>query len=162
LNMADMAARIATLTDSRMVQAGFAFIVVGLGLKAAMFPLHGWLPGAYAYAPSLIAVFLSATATKAAIYLLARFIFTIFQPSSDFAHLFMTWVLAPLGGVAAIVCSIQAAFETEVRRMLAFSSVAQAGLILLGLSMANLAGISAGLLLLLAHALMKGALFMAI
>ena len=55
LNMADIAARVATLTDSRAVQAGFAFIVVGLGLKAAMFPLHGWLPGAYAYAPSLIA-----------------------------------------------------------------------------------------------------------
>lgn len=162
LNMADIAARVATLGDSRIVQAGFAFIVVGLGLKAAMFPLHGWLPGAYAYAPSLIAVFLSATATKAAIYLLARFAFSIFQPGSDFAHIFMMWILAPLGAAGAIVCSLQAAFETDMRRMLAFSSVAQVGLILLGLAMGSLAAVSAGLLVLLAHALMKGALFMAL
>src|SRR6185295_5809901 len=158
----DIAARLATLQDSRTVQAGFAFIVVGLGLKAAMFPLHGWLPGAYAYAPSLIAVFLSATATKAAIYLLARFIFVIFSPATDFTHIFMTWIFAPLAATATVVCSLQAAFETDVRRMLAFSSVAQVGLILLGIALANLAGVSAGLLTLLAHALAKGALFMAL
>jgi len=162
LNMADIAARIATLNDSRAVQAGFAFIVVGLGLKAAVFPLHGWLPGAYAYAPSLIAVFLSATATKAAIYLLARFAFTVFDPATDFVHTFLVWVLAPLAAAAAIVCSIQAILEPELRRVLAFSSVAQVGYMLMGLSLASVAGVSAGLLHLGAHALMKAALFMAL
>lgn len=162
LNMADIATRLVTLSDSRAVLAGFAFIVVGLGLKAAMFPLHGWLPNAYAYAPSLIAVFLSATATKAAIYLLARFLFTVFDPGSGFAHLFLVWVLAPLGAIAAIVCSLQAVFEPELRRMLAFSSVAQVGYILLGLSIASLGGMSAGLMHLTAHSLMKAALFMAL
>lgn len=162
LNMADIAARVATLNDSRAVQAGFAFIVVGLGLKAAVFPLHGWLPGAYAHAPSLIAVFLSATATKAAIYLLARFVFTVFDPAADFTHAFLFWVLAPLAAAAAIVCSIQAVFEPELRRMLAFSSVAQVGYMLMGVSLASLAGVSAGLMHLTAHAMMKAALFMAL
>ncbi len=162
LNMADIAAGLATLGDSTAVQAGFAFIVVGLGLKAAMFPLHGWLPGAYTYAPSLITVFLSATATKAAIYLLARFAFDIFPADANFTQYFITWVLGPLAAGAAIVCSVQAAFETDIRRMLAFSSVAQGGLILLGLSMTNLAGVSAGLFYLLAHSLMKAAHFMAL
>jgi multicomponent Na+:H+ antiporter subunit D len=162
LNMADLAARLATLSDSRIVQTGFAFVVIGLALKAAMFPLHGWLPGAYAHAPSLIAVFLSATATKAAIYLLARFIFIVFEPDPGFVHLFLVWVLAPLAAVAAIVCSIQAMLEPELRRVLAFSSVAQVGYMLLGLSIAGIAGLSAGLLHLLAHALMKAALFMAL
>jgi len=162
LNMADIAARLATLQDSRTVQAGFAFIVVGLGLKAAMFPLHGWLPNAYAYAPPLMAVFLSATATKAAIYLLARFVFTVFDPSIVFAGHFLDYVLMPLAAIAAIICSLQAAFDQDLRRSLAFSSVAQVGYILLGLSIATAAGISAGLLLLIAHALMKAALFMAL
>ena len=133
LNMADLALRLAPLGDSRVVQAGFAFIFVGLGLKAAMFPLHGWLPGAYAFAPSVIAAFLSATATKAALYLMARFAFTVFEPDDAFVHGFLLWVLAPLAATAAIVCSLQAVFEKDVRRILAFSSVAQVGYIMLGL-----------------------------
>ena len=162
LNMADMGARLATLGDSSVVQAGFAFIVVGLGIKAAMFPLHGWLPGAYSYAPSLIAIFLAATATKASIYLMARFVFDVFPDGAAFGQGFIAWVLAPLAGTAAIVCSIQAVFEKEIRRMLAFSSVAQVGFILLGLSLATVAGASAGLFYLAAHALMKMTLFMAL
>jgi multicomponent Na+:H+ antiporter subunit D len=162
LNMADLALRLAPLGESRVVQAGFAFIFVGLGLKAAMFPLHGWLPGAYAFAPSMMAAFLSATATKAAIYLMARFAFTVFEPADAFVHGFLFWVLAPLAATAAIVCSLQAVFETDLRRILAFSSVAQVGYIMLGLSVGTVLGVSAGLLHLLAHALMKGALFMAV
>ena len=52
LNMVDMAARLGTLDQNAAVQAGFAFIMAGLGIKAAMFPLHGWLPGAYAHGPA--------------------------------------------------------------------------------------------------------------
>ena len=162
LNMVDMAARLATQGDNAAVQAGFAFIVVGLGIKAAIFPLHGWLPGAYAGAPSLISVFLAATATKTAIYLIARFTFDVFPAASAFGQTFIHFVLAPLAAVAVIVCSLQAIFEKEVRRMLAFSSVAQVGLIMLGLTLANVAGASAALFYILAHALIKAALFMAL
>jgi multicomponent Na+:H+ antiporter subunit D len=144
------------------LQSCYFYNVVGLGLKAAMFPLHGWLPGAYSYAPSLVSVFLAAVATKAAIYLLARFVFGVFDPATEFVHVFMTWILAPLAAIAAIVCSIQAAFETEPRRMLAFSSVAQVGLILLGLATGSLAGVAAGMMMMIAHALMKAPMFMAL
>jgi multicomponent Na+:H+ antiporter subunit D len=162
LNMADMGVRLVTLGDNPAVQAGFAFIIAGLGIKAAMFPLHGWLPGAYAGAPSLVSVFLAATATKAAIYLMMRFTFDVFPLPADFGQLFLHGFLAPLAAIAAIVCSLQAIFEREVRRMLAFSSVAQVGFILLGFSLATQPGASAGMFYLLAHALMKGALFMAL
>lgn len=162
LNMADMAMRLATLGDNPAVQAGLALIVAGLGVKAAMFPLHGWLPGAYAGAPSLVSVFLSATATKAAIYLMARFVFDVFPADGDFGALFLRWILAPLGAAAIIICSVQAIFAKELRRILAFSSVAQVGFILLGVSIASAAGVSAGVFYLMAHALMKGALFMAV
>jgi multicomponent Na+:H+ antiporter subunit D len=162
LNMADMGARLGTLGGSSAVQAGIAFVVVGLGMKAAMFPLHGWLPGAYSGAPSLVSVFLAATATKAAIYLMARFIFDVFPQGGTFESTLLHGVIAPLAAAGAIICSVQAVFETEIRRMLAFSSVAQVGFILLGFSLAGAAGMSAALFYILAHALMKAVMFMAL
>jgi multicomponent Na+:H+ antiporter subunit D len=162
LNMADMAAHLSILGDNTAVQAGFAFVVTGLAIKAAIFPLHGWLPGAYAGAPSLVSVFLAATATKTAIYLIARFTFDVFPDASTFGQAFLHVVLAPLAAVSVIVCSVQAIFEKEVRRMLALSSVAQVGFIMLGLSLANAAGASAAMFYIFAHALMKAALFMAL
>ncbi len=162
LNMADMAARLATMGDNTAAQAGFAFVVVGLGIKAAIFPLHGWLPGAYAGAPSLVSVFLAATATKTALYLIARFTFDVFPDTSAFGQMFIHFILAPLAATAVIVCSVRAIFENEVRRILAYSSVAQVGLIVLGLSLANAAGASAAVFYIFAHALMKAALFMAL
>jgi multicomponent Na+:H+ antiporter subunit D len=162
LNMADLAAQLPGLTGNRAVQVGFAFIIVGLGLKAAMWPLHQWLPNAYAYSPSFVTMFLAATATKVALYALIRWMFTIFQPDMAFEQALLYTVLAPLGIAAMVICSFQAIFQSDVRRMLAYSSVAQVGYMILGVSIGTAAGISAGLLHLFNHALMKGALFMAI
>ena len=76
LNMVDIAARLAPAWagNSRAIVAALAFVTVGISLKLALFPLHVWLPNAYAYAPSWATAFLSATATKVAIYLLVRFL----------------------------------------------------------------------------------------
>ncbi len=162
LNMADLASKLPALSDSRAVQAGFAFILIGLALKSAMWPMHFWLPNAYAFAPSAVTVLLAATATKAAIYALARFLFTVFDPEAPFVAMSLDYVLMPLALAAILIASVQATFQTNVRRMLAYSSVAQVGYMLLGLSLATVAGVSAGLFHLTAHALMKGALFMAV
>lgn len=162
LNMSDIGEQLPALSGNRSVQAGLAFILVGLGLKAAMWPLHQWLPNAYAFAPGFVSMFLSATATKVALYALIRWLFTIFQPDLAFEAAILQWVLAPLAMAAMVICSIQAIFQTDVRRMLAYSSVAQVGYILLGISVGTAAGVSAGLLHLFNHALMKGALFMAV
>ena len=71
LNLALIAERIGAVETSRPVLAALAFIVVGISMKLALFPLHVWLPNAYTYAPSVATVFLAATATKVAVYLLA-------------------------------------------------------------------------------------------
>ncbi|KJS37521.1 MAG: cation:proton antiporter [Hyphomonas sp. BRH_c22] len=162
LNMADIASKLPALAGSRTVQAGFAFIVVGLGLKAAMWPLHQWLPNAYSYGPSFVTMFLSATATKVALYALIRFLFSVFNPQFVFESAAFTALLMPLGIAAMIACSFQAVFQTDVRRMLAYSSVAQVGYMILGISIGTAAGLSAGLFHLLNHAMIKGALFMAV
>ena len=64
LNMADLATLLPAVADSRTVLVALGFLTVGLGLKLALFPLHLWLPNAYAYAPSAVTVFLAATGTK--------------------------------------------------------------------------------------------------
>lgn len=163
LNMIDIA-RVMQETgpDSRVIKLAFAFIIVGFGLKLAMFPLHTWLPGAYAYAPSYITAFLAATATKAALYLLLRFTFTIFDPSWGFVAKTLMYLLAGMGIVGMMVASLQAIFQNDIRRVLAFSSVAQVGYILLGIGMATTLGLTAGYLHMLNHAIMKGALFLAV
>jgi multicomponent Na+:H+ antiporter subunit D len=162
LNMGDMASRLPDLSDSRVVQAAFAFIIVGLGLKAAMFPLHLWLPNAYAYAPNFVTSFLASTATKVAFYTLLRFLFDVFWPEAPFVEISFLWVFAILGIIGMIVASVQAVFQDDARRLLAFSSVGQVGYMMLGLGMGTVAGVSAGMLHLVNHAMMKGALFMAL
>lgn len=162
LNMADIASKLPELAGNRSVHAGFAFIIVGLGLKAAMWPLHQWLPNAYAYSPSFVTMFLSATATKVALYALIRFLFSVFRPDFAFEQASFMFLLAPLAMAAMIICSFQACFQTDVRRVLAYSSVAQVGYMLLGVSIGTTIGLSAGLLHMFNHAMIKGALFMAV
>ena len=161
LNMADLHDRLAG-QDNRMVQAGFAFIVVGVGLKLAMFPLHLWLPNAYTYAPSAVTAFLAATATKVAVYVLIRFFYSIFGFDFAFVNAAFTYVLLPLAIAGMFIASLVAVFQEDVKRMLAYSSVAQIGYMLLGLSFASVAGLTATLVHVFNHALMKGALFMAV
>ncbi len=163
LNLADIARVLQEQGQgSRLVPLSFAFIIIGLGLKLAMFPLHSWLPGAYAYGPSFFSAFLAATATKAAVYLMLRFTFTVFDPSWDFiAHAIM-YVLAGLGILGMLFASLQAVFQIDIRRVLAFSSVAQIGYILLGIGMASYLGVQAGYLHILNHGVTKAALFLAV
>ena len=162
LNLADMAQVLHENGHNRVTQAAFAFIVVGLGLKAAMFPLHVWLPNAYAFAPNFVTAFLASTATKVAFYVLIRFLFGVFHPEAGFVAMSFTWLFALVGGLAMLLASGQAVFQTDARRLLAYSSVAQVGYMMFGLGLGTALGLSASLLHLINHALMKGALFMAL
>jgi multicomponent Na+:H+ antiporter subunit D len=164
LNLADIATRLAALgpEQSQAVVTALAFVVVGVSLKLALFPLHAWLPNAYAYAPSWATVFLSATATKVAIYLLVRYYFAVFGAAIDIRALPIAELIVVLSIAAMIVASFIAVFETDLKRMLAYSSVAQIGYITLGIGLANQAGLTGGLTHIINHALMKSALFLAV
>lgn len=162
LNMADLSERLAGLGDNRTVQAGFAFIVVGMGLKAAIYPMHLWLPGGYTYAPSAVTVFLAATSTKAAVYVLLRFMFSVYQPNFVFESATLNWIIVPLAVIAMFAASIIAVFQQDLKRLLAYSSVAQIGYMMLGIGMLNVTGLSATLIHLFNHGITKAALFMAV
>ena len=160
LNLHDLSGRIDTIQDTRAILAALAFITVGISLKLALFPLHVWLPNAYAYAPSVATSFLAGTATKVAIYLLIRFFFSVFGADYTFATVPMTEMLLVLSLAAMFGASFVALFEDNVERMLAYSSVGQIGYITLGIALANANGLTSSVAHLFNHAVIKTALFL--
>lgn len=162
LNMVDLAQRLPEVENTRTVFTAFAFLIVGVCMKLALFPLHLWLPNAYAFAPSIVTTFLAATATKVAVYVMIRFIFDVFGFEFSFTHFPLQEILLTLGLAGIFVASIVAIYQDNLKRMLAYSSVAQVGYIILGISFASQSGIMATLLHMLNHGLMKAALFLAL
>ena len=162
LNMNDIAERLPETGYNRTVIAAFAFLIVGAAIKLALFPLHFWLPKAYTYAPSSVSAFLAATATKVGVYVLIRFLFTVFGVKFSFEVLPTAFPLMLLAVLAMFVASTIAIFQDSVKRMLAYSSVAQIGYMVLGLSLVTVDGLTASMIHLFNHAVMKGALFLAI
>jgi multicomponent Na+:H+ antiporter subunit D len=164
LNIHDIAARLgpAAAQTTRPVLAALAFLTVGISLKLALFPLHVWLPNAYAYAPSFATAFLAATATKVAVYVLLRLLFSVFGVAISFQSLPVSEVMLVLSVAAMFIASLLAIFEENVKRMLAYSSLGQIGYMTLGISLANQMGLTGGIVHLFNHALIKAALFLAL
>lgn len=161
LNLADMARLVPEVADQRPVLLAAGFITVGLALKAALFPLHVWLANAYMHAPHAVSVFLAACGTKVAVYVLLRIDFSLFQVGNLDHSIRFALFLMPLALLGIVVSSAVAMFEGQLKRMLAFSSVAQIGYILLGTSLLSEAGLTSSLLHMFNHALAKSALFLA-
>ena len=162
LNMADLTNRISDLNNNRALIAGFGFMIIGIMVKAAVFPLHIWLPRAYAYAPSAVSVLLAATATKASLYILARILFSIFENSENLINNTLLFVILPLSLLAMFAGTIMAIYEKDIKRLLAHSSVAQIGYITLAFAIGTKASVAAGFIHMFNHAIIKGGLFIAI
>jgi multicomponent Na+:H+ antiporter subunit D len=162
LNMADLATRLPEVAETRTVTTAYVFFIVGVCLKLALFPLHFWLPNAYAYAPSIVTAFFAATSTKVAAYLLIRFTFSIFGISFSFTTLPMETLFLVLGLLGIFIASTVAIYQDNIKHVFAYSSVAQVGYMIVGFSLSTHAGLTAMLLHMFNHALMKGALFLAL
>lgn len=160
LNMQDMANRLPLVSETSTAYTAFVFMIVGVALKLALFPLHLWLPNTYTYAPSIVTAFLAATATKVAIYLLIRLHFSIF--GDDFGGGVIQTVFIALGLLSVFVASTVAIKQPNIKRLFAYSSVAQIGYMIIGIGIGTSLGLQGTLLHLFNHALMKGALFLAL
>ena len=158
LNMGDLAARLPAVSASPLFAGGVGFIVVGLAIKIALFPLHGWLPDAYTHAPPPVAALLPAVATKAPAYALARTLLYVIRPD----ELPVATALAWAGAGAVVAGGLLAVRQTDARRLLAYSSVSQMGYIVLGVGLANGAALTGAYLHILNHAVMKASLFIAL
>ena len=160
LNMSDVAQRLPGLYESRSTIAAATFMVVGLSLKMALFPLHLWLPDAYTYAPSAASALIAPIMTKVAAYGLIRLFLTVFEPTYLRDMLPVASIIGWLAAAGVLFGSVMAIAQSDFRRMLAYSSVSQIAYVGVGIGLANPLGLIGALLHILNHAFMKGCLFL--
>jgi multicomponent Na+:H+ antiporter subunit D len=160
LNMADVSRLLPSLYGSPAVVTAVALIVIGLGIKMALFPLHTWLPDAHSHAPSVIAAILASIQIEVAAYVLVRMLLTVFQPDYLVKSLPVTTIIGWCAIAGILFGSIMAIAQRDFKRMLAYSTVAQVSYIGLGIGLANPLGLIGALLHILNHAFMKSCLFL--
>ena len=160
LNIADMQNLLPVIYDSKVVLAALAFFMVGFSIKVGLFPLHAWLPDAYTHAPSAASALIAGLMTKVGAYAMIRFMFSVFTPEFVIDITRMAEILTWAAALAIIVGSVLAIAQSDIKRMLAYSSISQIGYILLGVGLVNVIGMQGGLLHILNHSLMKCALFL--
>jgi NADH-quinone oxidoreductase subunit N len=151
-----VASALAGLTDNdALAVAALVLLAIGFSFKVALVPFHMWTPDVYQGAPTAVTAFMSAGTKVAAFAALIRVFFTAFQP--------LTWDWTPilwlLAAVTVVTGSLLAIAQTDIKRMLAYSSIAHAGFILVGLTAADQAGIQAALFYLIAYAAMIAGAF---
>ena len=161
LNMGDLAVQLrAAGYGSPIVVAAFALMVVGLAVKVALVPLHTWLPGAHSEAPVPVSVLLSGVVTSVAAYAVVRLALTVFTPRF-FAVAGLADDLLLVGASASVLYGGYAAVrEHRVKRVLAYSTIAQVGLAVLGLGVLGSTAVVGGVFHLVGHGVMKGGLFL--
>jgi len=133
----------------------FVLIFIGIMAKSCVFPLHTWLPSA-GVAPSPVTAFLhAAVLVKIGIYGFARFFCNTFQSPP-----YMMKYVAVLAAISAIIAGCSALRETDIKRILAYSTISQLGFIFVGLAINSKIGIIGALIFVFAHALGKAGLFL--
>ena len=162
LNIADLRQKLTLYYGSNVIVTAFAFFIVGICLKLALFPLHIWLPNAYTNAPSVVSTIMAATSTKVGAYILLRTMFTIFTVEFELQIIPVTNILLAISSFAIIAGSALAISQTNIKRMLAYSSVGQIGYIVLGACLINEIAMIGSLIHILNHAIMKGTLFLVV
>jgi len=160
LNMADVARLLPTLHNNPALPVAIALVVAGVGLKTALFPLHGWQPDAYTYASSTTTAIIAPIMTKVSAFVLLRLLFFVFGVDLVTRLLPTGSILAWLSAAGIVVTSGMAIAQRDVKRMLAYSSVAQVGYVGLGIGLANPWALTGAVLHILNHATMKCCLFL--
>ncbi|MDK2822324.1 MAG: multicomponent Na+:H+ antiporter subunit [Clostridia bacterium] len=159
LNMADLVEKLPPLIDSPVVLLAIVMFVVGLGTKMALFPLHGWQPDAYTYSHPAATAFIAGVMAKVPAYAVLRFFFFIIGSAAAPVKAALE-VMGWLAAVGIIAGSIMAIAQKDFRRMLAYSSVAQIGYIVVGFAVGNTLGLIGAILHIINHAIMKSCLFL--
>lgn len=160
LNMADLAIRLPELMTSTAVVGGLIFVFLGLSIKMALIPLHGWLPGAYANAPQAVAPLLASTITKVALIAWVRIEYSLIDPGVEVGHVPVLVLLEDIGVLAAVIGGALALVQTNIKRMFAYGGISHIGLILIAVSLGNSTALGGGLFYLINDAVMQATLFM--
>jgi len=155
LNFAYIADNLRGAAASPWIIALFSTLVVGFGVKSAIVPLHTWLPDAHPEAPSPISALLSGIVIETGLYALARVLFLTFDPGM------LKLPIAFLAVLTMTLANVMALLQTDIKRLLAYSSIAQVGYMLIGLAAGTAYGFMALFLHVFNHSMMKGMAFLA-
>jgi multicomponent Na+:H+ antiporter subunit D len=160
LNMANLSQLLPELYQSKTILAAFAFILVGLSIKMALFPLHGWLPDAYTYAPSAVSAAVAPLMTKVMAYVIIRIMFTVFKPDFPVSVIRVTDLMVWLGTLAILFGAVMALSQNDFKRMLCYVIVAEIGYIIGGIGVANTTALKGAIFHIVNDAMMMACLFM--
>lgn len=162
LNMGFAAQELAQIWQNRpyVVWMAASFMLVGFGVKSALFPLHVWLPDAHSMAPSPASAILSGLAVKGYLICLLKVLYNVFGQIL-MTKLTVHRILVLAGMVAIMAGSILAFAQDVLKRRLAFSTVAQVGYLVLGIGLLNTKGLTGTFFYLASHAVIKASLFLA-
>lgn len=159
LDFGALAAGVFKMPDDPVISASFALLATGLLIKSAQVPFQFWLADAHTVAPSPVSVIFSGAMVAIGVFGLTRFTFAIFAASPAIMHVTHTLMLG-MGAASAVIGGVMALKQRHIKRMLAFSTISHVGIMLIGLSLLDGAGLSGMLVYLVGHGLVKGALFM--
>ena len=158
LNMADIAELMPRLIENPLIIMSAASLIVGFGIKMALFPLHEWQPAAYANAHSAAAPLIAGVGFKVPAYAMLRFMFCIFDETSPIMQLFFE-IIGVMAVLGIIYGSVKALQHTTYNKILAYSSIGQVGYIAMGFAIGNYYGIIGAVLHIISHTFMKAGLF---
>lgn len=158
LNMADLALKMETLGDSPLVVLAAGCLIVGFGIKMALFPLHGWQPAAHSYAHPAADPMIAGIMIKVPAYGMLRFFYCVFDENSIIMDTFFQ-ILGILAICGVLYGSLKALQYGTYNKILAFSSIGQVGYIAMGFAIGNIYGLTGAVLHIVSHAFMKTGLF---
>ncbi len=161
LNMIDLSNQLAAAGyDSPVVIGSFVFMSIGFAIKIALFPVHTWLADAHASAPDGVSAVISALVPAVAMYAFARIIFTVFTPEFLEVNPIITQLLLACALASLFAGSIFAILQDHIKLVLAYSTVSQFGLVLVGIAVANETALFGSILHLFGHGIVKASLFL--
>lgn len=159
LDFTQMGRVVADAGSDPVLSAGFCLIAAALLTKAAIVPFHMWLADAHAVAPSPVSVIFSGIMVSVALFALAKLVAQVFIRDAEvmaLVHILLPW----LGAATALVGGAMAFAQRHLKRLLAFSTIAHLGIMLIGIAAVTPAGFGGFVLYLFGHGLIKATLFM--
>lgn len=162
LNMSDISQIITNNTLSLSIILSIGLFFIGIAIKSAIFPLHGWLVRTYSYAPSIVVTYFSGTSTKVGIYILLRVFLDILHDIEPLKYYSLANLILFLSLLGVFISTIYAVKQSQIKKMFAYSSVAQLSYILVAMMLITPEGLTSSLIHIFNHSIIKTGLFLTI
>ena len=156
LNMADLAVQLRLGPQSDFVTVVAMLFLVSFGIKAAIFPLFGWLPASYHTPPTAVSAIFAGLLTKVGVYAIIRVFTLLFVQDVDFT----STVILVLAGLTMVTGVFGAAAQNDFRRILSFHIVSQIGYMIMGLGLATTLALTGTVFYIMHHIIVKTNLFL--